>query len=173
MSEEKKMKQDNLGQQILRFAVVGGLSFLVDFVITNIVALVLRKTGMSATTAAMIGAIFGFIISVIFNYILSMHWVFDRKEDMDKRKEFVIFVILSAIGLVLNELIIYVCMKMIMNIGWCEAFTAWCQKIVNIIFDITFDGMATAGSKIVATAIVMVYNFVSRKILLEDKKDED
>ena len=170
MAEEKELKQNNLGQQILRFAVVGGLSFLIDFAITNVVALVLRKIGMQTTSAAMVGAFFGFVISIIFNYVLSMHWVFDRKEDMDKRKEFIIFVILSAIGLGLNEVIILGCMGLINNVGWCNAFTQWCTDITNIVFPMTFDGMATAGSKIIATAIVMVYNFVTRKIFLEAKE---
>ena len=104
MSNETEMKQDNLGKQIMRFAVVGGLSFVIDFAITNTVALALRTIGMNATAAAMVGALFGFIISVIFNYILSMHWVFDRNESMDKRKEFIIFVTLSVIGLGLSSL---------------------------------------------------------------------
>ena len=159
--------KNKLFAQILRFGVVGFLCFFIDFIITNVIALILRKTGMDTTHAAMIGALFGFIISVVVNYILSMHWVFERKEDLDKRKEFVIFVILSVIGLGLNELIILVCMSMIMNIGWCKAFTQWCTDIANFVFPMTFDGMATAGSKIIATAIVMVYNFVTRKIFLE------
>lgn len=171
MSNETEMKQDNLGKQIMRFAVVGGLSFVIDFAITNTVALALRTIGMNATAAAMVGALFGFIISVIFNYILSMHWVFDRNESMDKRKEFIIFVTLSVIGLGLNELIILAGMAMIENIGWCNHFTEWCQGVVNHLFPMTFDGVATAGVKIIATAIVMVYNFVTRKIFLEKKKD--
>jgi putative flippase GtrA len=100
-----------------------------------------------------------------------MHWVFERREDMDKRREFVIFVVLSTFGLVLNELIILLCMSMINNIGWCGAFTQWCTDVVNIVASMTFDGMATAGSKIIATAIVMVYNFVTRKIFLEKKEE--
>ena len=162
---------NKLMAQILKFGVVGGLSFLIDFVITNVIALFLRNTGMTATNAAMVGALFGFVISLIFNYILSMHWVFERRDDMDKRREFVIFVVLSTFGLVLNELIILLCMSMINNIGLCGAFTQWCTNVVNIVASMTFDGMATAGSKIIATAIVMVYNFVTRKIFLEKKEE--
>ena len=167
MADNKK--ENKLLAQILRFGVVGFLCFFIDFIITNVIALILRKAGMQVTSAAMIGALFGFVISVVVNYILSMHWVFERKEDMDKRKEFIIFVVLSVIGLGLNELIILGCMGMIMNIGWCGAFTQWCTDIANIVFPMTFDGMATAGSKIIATGIVMVYNFVTRKIFLEKK----
>ena len=161
-----------LFNQILKFGFVGGTAFLIDFIITNIIASVLRSGGMSATNAAMVGAVFGFIISLIYNYVLSMKWVFTRREDLDRKKEFIIFMILSAFGLVLNELIILACMSMIANWGWCAAFTRWCTNVVNIVANISFDGMATAGSKIIATAIVMVYNFVTRKIFLEAKDEK-
>ncbi len=165
MTDNKKKLID----QIFRFGVVGLSSFLIDFLITNIIALVLRQSGTDATIAAMIAALFGFVVSIIFNYILSMHWVFERRDDMDRRREFVVFVVLSVIGLGLNELIILGCMSMIRDISWCGAFTSWCTKVANIVFPMTFDGMATAGSKIIATAIVMVYNFVTRKMFLEKK----
>ena len=160
-------------KQILRFSVVGGISFVVDFVITNVVALLIRNIGINATTAAMMGALVGFIVSIIVNYLLSMHWVFTRKEDMNRGKEFIIFVVLSLIGLGLNELIILGCMFLINNVGWCGAFTQWCLDVVNHFLDMTFDGMATAGSKIIATAVVMVFNFVTRKIFLEQKEDDE
>ena len=160
-------------KQILRFAVVGGISFVVDFVITNVVALLIRNIGFNATIAAMMGALVGFIVSIIVNYLLSMHWVFTRKDDMNRGKEFIIFVILSLIGLGLNELIILGCMYLINNVGWCGAFTQWCLDVVNHFLDMTFDGMATAGSKIIATAVVMVFNFVTRKIFLEKKEDDN
>lgn len=159
-------------KQILRFSVVGGISFVVDFVITNVVALLIRNVGFDATTAAMMGALVGFIVSIIVNYLLSMHWVFTRKDDMNRGKEFIIFVILSLIGLGLNELIILGCMYLINNVGWCGAFTQWCLDVVNHFLDMTFDGMATAGSKIIATAVVMVFNFVTRKMFLEKKEDD-
>ncbi|MCR5097688.1 MAG: GtrA family protein [Lachnospiraceae bacterium] len=164
MTDKKKLLD-----QIFRFGVVGFSSFLIDFLITNIIALVMRQAGTTPTTAAMTGAVFGFVISIIFNYILSMHWVFERRDEMDRRKEFVIFVVLSVIGLGLNELIILICMTMIDGIGWCGAFTQWCTDIANFVFPMTFEGMATAGSKIIATGIVMVYNFVTRKKFLEKK----
>ena len=158
-------------KQIIRFSVVGGISFVVDFVITNVVARLIRGMGIEATTAAMIGALLGFLVSIVVNYLLSMHWVFARKDDMNRAKEFTIFVVLSLIGLGLNELIILGCMTLINNVGWCGAFTQWCTDVVNHLFSMTFDGVATAGSKIIATAIVMVFNFVTRKIFLEKKED--
>lgn len=148
-------KNKNLLTQILKFGVVGGLSFVIDFIITLIVSAVLRKAGMNIEMAATVGGLFGFMISLIFNYIMSMKFVFERKDDMDRKKEFIIFALLSAIGLGLNELILYFGVVL-------------CNSQMPAIVD-AYPTVVTAGVKIFATGIVMVYNFVSRKMTLEKK----
>ena len=144
-------QKPTLMQQILRFGVVGGLSFLIDLAVYSAIVFVF---GDEKTTVA-VAAFFSFMTSVTFNYIASMKYVFERDESKDRKAEFTIFVILSAIGLVLNEAII---------MG------------VLVIYDITpflrsgllWDFKSIVG-KIFATGIVMVYNFISRKIFIEKK----
>ena len=110
--------------QILKFGVVGIISFIVDFVITMAVSTGLRQgAGMGTSQAALIGAFFGFVVSVIVNYILSMKYVFERRDDLDRKKEFIIFVMLSVFGLGINELIILFCID-IVYANW--ACTGWC-----------------------------------------------
>ena len=140
--------------QIIKFGFVGGLCFLIDFVIsTALFHLLINITSRSAATA--VGGFAGFTISVVVNYVLSMKFVFERKEDMSRRKEFVIFVILSVIGLGVNEVILLACS------AFYEGSTA--------LMEVFSDTLWFAASKVIATAIVMVYNFVSRKIFLEKK----
>lgn len=147
--------------QILKFGVVGIICFFIDFIITMAISSVLRSAmAMGTSEAALIGAFFGFVISVIVNYLLSMKYVFKRREDMDRKREFVIFVVLSVIGLGINELIILFCIDVVYN-NW-----DWLHALVGAT-------LATAGAKIIATGVVMVYNFVTRKIFLEQKEDED
>ena len=153
--KENESKSKKLIEQILKFAVVGGLSFLIDFVITLVVSTIMRKVGATVETAAAVGGIFGFCISLIFNYIMSMKYVFARKDDMDRKKEFMIFTILSLIGLGINELILYFGVII-------------CTSIVPAIVN-DYPTIVTAGVKMVATGIVMVYNFISRKLTLEKK----
>lgn len=144
--------------QLLKFGVVGGLSFVIDFVITLIVSAVLRNFEISVETAATIGGFFGFCISLIFNYFMSMKFVFERKDDMDRKKEFLIFTLLSAVGLGLNELILY------FGVVICD------RTLPDLVAN--KPTLVTAGVKIIATAIVMVYNFISRKMTLEKKDDQ-
>ena len=84
-----------------------------------------------------------FTVSVIVNYILSITFVFQTDKDKNKLKEFVVFVFLSVIGLGINE----ACM-------WLAVEAAGIYYMI---------------SKIGATAVVMVYNFVTRKIFIEKK----
>ena len=149
---------NKLMEQIMKFGVVGVVCFLIDFAITMVVSSLLRSAaGLETGTAALIGAFFGFTISVIINYILSMKYVFTRKEEMDRRKEFVIFTILSLIGLLIHEVIIMLCIDVIYE-NWI-----WLKSWLS-------PTLATAGAKIFATGIVMVYNFITRKKFLEQKE---
>ena len=89
----------------------------------------------------LISATISFTVSVVFNYLASMRYVFTHKQGLSRRREFVIFVVLSVIGLGVNDLLM------------------WLGSSVL--------GVSYLIVKIVATAIVMVYNFVTRKIFLD------
>lgn len=154
VTKEEKWKK--LFAQILKFGVVGGLSFVIDFVITLIVSASCRAFGMDVAPAATVGGLFGFCISLVFNYFMSMKFVFERRDDMDRKKEFAIFAFLSLIGLGINELILYFGVII-------------CDKAVPAIVE-DYPAYVTAAVKMVATGIVMVYNFISRKMTLEKKQ---
>ena len=124
-------------EQFLKFGVVGAIAFLIDY---GVLMLLSQVIGMDPVISASIS----FVVSVVFNYVASMHYVFTRRDDISRRREFTIFVILSAIGLGINEII--------MVIG------------VNVLGD---SALMVTITKLVATAIVMVWNFVSRKKWLD------
>ena len=58
--------------------------------------------------ASLVGSVAGFTVSVIANYILSFKFVFERKEDLNKKVEFITFVVLSLIGMLLNSFLIWI-----------------------------------------------------------------
>ncbi len=154
----KEEKRKALIAQILKFGVVGGLSFVIDFIITLAVSALCRAMGINFTTSATIGGLFGFCMSLVFNYFMSMKFVFERRDDLDRKKEFAIFALLSAVGLGINELIL-----------WGGGYT--CEKLVPDIVA-QYPTYVTAAVKMIATGIVMVYNFISRKMTLEKKSGE-
>ena len=147
---------EKLLEQILKFGVVGVVCFVIDFVITMVMSTVLREIfSMGTSRAALVAAFFGFVISVIVNYLLSMKYVFVRKEDMDRRKEFIIFCDLKRFRSRAQR-------GHHQGVSGCDL----CKLAVAA--KLCGPTLATAG-EIVATAVVMVYNFVTRKIFLEQK----
>lgn len=135
--------------QLVKFGMVGAFCFVIDFAIT----MGLTWVGIHH----LIAAFFGFVVSVVANYLLSFKFVFERKEDMNRQKEFAVFVVLSVIGLGINEGLIYLSVDILYGrLGW-------------LAHAISYE-LAVASGKIFATAVVMVYNFVTRKIFLEKKE---
>lgn len=139
----------NLLNQIIKFGIVGGFCFLIDFGIT---------TGFTNLLGVhyLISKFLGFVVSAVVNYLLSIKFVFTQKKEMDKKKEFTVFLILSAFGLLINEIVMYVCI---------DGIYAHSESMKELISD---DHMV-ALSSVLATGIVMVYNFISRKLFLERK----
>ena len=138
-----------LMEQIMKFGIVGVLSFGIDFGVYSMLV-------YFTPVPLLVAKFFGFSISVIFNYIMSMKFVFQRNEDMDRKKEFTIFVVLSLIGLGLNEVLVWL-------------FVEYSYENIAIIADMFSYNMMKMIGKILATGIVMVYNFITRKIFLEKK----
>ena len=127
-------KTENLIIQIFKFGIVGGIAFLIDYIVLFCCK---EFIGLSVLLSAAIA----FTVSVIYNYIASVKWVFDVNKEKSAKKNFVIFIILSIIGLIITEIIMW--------IG---------SDIMKINYLIV---------KIIATAIVMVFNFITRKMFLE------
>lgn len=123
---------------MLRFAAVGLSAFAIDYVLF----MLLHLLGMPY----LIANIASYTISTIYNFVLSMRFVFSGKASQTRAQQFGIFLVLSAIGLVLNEIYLYVFVSLL--------------------------GIAPAISKVVATFLVTIFNFITRKLFLEDRRSK-
>jgi putative flippase GtrA len=123
-------------EQMIKFGFVGFLCFFIDW---GIMVFLTEVFGINP----LISSTISFTVSVTVNYILSVTFVFETDKNANKGSQFVIFVLLSIVGLGVNEL----CM-------WLGS------DLLGIHYMIT---------KVGATAVVMVYNFITRKIFIEKK----
>ena len=121
-------------EQIMKFGVVGVIAFFIDYGLLIFLTEVFHIDYLISATLS-------FSVSVVFNYLASMRYVFTHKEGMSRHREFIIFVILSIIGLIINDVMMF--------LG---------TSVLAIDYRIT---------KLVATFVVMVWNFVTRKIFLD------
>lgn len=120
--------------QICKFGVVGVICFCMDYALMTILTELFE-------VFYLLSAGISFVVSVAVNYLLSMRYVFHGREDRRRLWEVVLFVVLSVLGLGLNQLTMWIAVEL---------------------FHIYY-GLA----KVAATALVMIYNFISRKLVLE------
>lgn len=132
VNEEGTVKK--LIAQFMKFGIVGMIAFLIDY------GLMVALTEFFGVPYLISNTI-SFTVSVVFNYVASMRYVFERRDDMSRRREFIIFVVLSIIGLILNDLFMWLFVSV-----WFIDYRI---------------------AKIIVTVLVAIWNFVTRKIFLE------
>ncbi len=123
--------------QLVKFGIVGVIASVIDFGVLLILKECLQVDVLVASAIA-------FSVSVIANYILSMLFVFQGGKT-GKAQEFLIFLLLSIGGLLLNQLVMW------FGTDVLDVYYLWV--------------------KISACVVVPIYNFITRKIFLERKED--
>lgn len=131
-----KESTDNIFIQMFRYVFVGGIAFVVDFFFLWFFSDV-------CGIYYLISGVFSFIISVLVNYWMSTKWVFNQDNIENKVLEFNLFLLISAIGLVFTEILLW---------------------LFTDIF-----GMYYLISKIIAAILVMFWNFIARRIMFYGK----
>ena len=131
-----KEKTDNIFIQLFRYIFVGGTAFLVDFLFLYFFCDI-------CGIYYLISAVFSFIISVLVNYIMSTKWVFNQENIGNKVLEFNLFILISTIGLVFTEILLY--------------------------FFTDIVGLYYLVSKIIAAIIVLFWNFLARRVIFYGK----
>lgn len=120
-------------KQIIKFCLTGGLCTVIDF---GVLFVLTEQIGLSYAISNIISV----SLSTIVNYILSKIIVFNFSNTL---RNFVVFIILSIVGLIINEGLIILC--------------------VNV-FTIDYK-----VGKIIATGVVMCFNYLTRKYMLKEK----
>lgn len=131
-----KQPTTNVYIQLFRYSFVGGVAFAVDY---GTLFLLTEYAGFPYLVSAAIA----FIAGLVVNYLLSISWVFNQNRSENPTKEFLFFAAIGVVGLLLNELIMY---------------------IGTDLFHLHY-----MFSKIISTVIVFFWNFFARKVLLFNK----
>lgn len=141
-----------LWQQLINFGTVGGVCFAIDYFVglLSLNAIILFFSKPYFEMASIIGSTIGVIVSVIVNYVFDFKFVFERKQNLDRKTEFIIFILLSKIGLFINSFIIWIAVESMYD-------------RVSLLHNASLN-MVYSCAKFMTTGIVMIYNFVIRKI---------
>ncbi len=151
-------KQKSTVLEFIRYCFVGGIAAVVD---TAAFAAVreLCFDGSKSNTAIIIGTAAGFIAGIIVNYILSMAVVFKTEEQQKKgrnKKAVAIFVAVGIVGLILTLLL--------------QSFG---EKVVLAKLIGSDNRLLKYGVKVVVMGIVLVWNYVGRKIFVFGGKESE
>ncbi len=138
--------------EIIRFLIIGGGATLLDMLAMGVVLYAWQPAlypyfyqvfyggGAPCTAATVVGTGVGFTTGLIFNYVFSILFVFHEAGRSRSVKGFLLFAVLSLIGLGIHLLGMY--------LGYnCLHINEWLVKIV-------------------LTIVVLVYNYVTRKVLV-------
>lgn len=143
--------------EILRFLIVGGIATVFDMFFMGVVMYFMQKNiypsflnvfinqpdGVSVL-ANVVGTTIGSIVGLIINYVLSILFVFNEKGKSKSVLGFIIFSALTFIGLGINMLGTWIgCGLLHLN--------TWLVKIIMVI-------------------IVLIYNYISKRLLLFKNK---
>ena len=140
-------KQNRTGE-IIRFALTGGICFLVELGV-----LILLKGGLGLDT--LIATPIAFLVSVILNYLMCVVWVFKGAKNTNAASK-AGFLITSLIGLGLNELLMLL--------------FRWMLGEESVILSLGGkDIKMYVLNKCLATLIVMIWNYFSKRAVLYRK----
>jgi putative flippase GtrA len=95
-----KQKTDSTLIQLLRYALVGGLAFVVDFASLYFLTEYLGLYYLHSAALA-------FCLGLTTNYLLSVLWVFQKRTFQNRFVEYTIFALLGVFGLCLNHGLMY------------------------------------------------------------------
>lgn len=124
--------------EFLRYVLVGGSSFIIDFIIMYIFQEFIFKG-----SHVFISVFIGYMTGLIFNFFLSSYYVFKdgfKKIKGKEIKSFFITIVIGLIGLVLTEILMYLFVNIL---------------TINYLF-----------GKILVGGIVLFWNYIARKIIV-------
>lgn len=145
MGSENYQKTFN---QFWRFVIIGIINTLIDYVILLILS---KITGITGGPAIIPLNVISFSAATVNSYFLNKHWAFADPSKLEQGKKFSFFLIVSIIGVIVNTTIVTLITSQIPPMfGFSPR--EW-----------------LIASKLVATGVSLVWNFIGYKIFVFKK----
>jgi putative flippase GtrA len=85
--------------EILKFGIVGGIGFVVQLGVTDVLHL---KLGVGPLTAILIG----YVVATVVTFLGNRHWAFKHRQGKGLQHETLLFVVLNVVGLGIQEAVV-------------------------------------------------------------------
>ena len=135
--------------QFAKFITVGLANTAVDFGVLNFL---MWASGTYEGKTIILFNVISFLIAAIHSYLWNKLWTFEVKGKLNIANQFLQFIIVSLVGVLINSGIIYI-------------ITTWFSSNVS-------KGVWVNVAKVFATVVSLVWNFIGYKFIVFKKKDE-
>lgn len=146
MLENPKLKA--IFNQFWRFAVIGVINTAIDY---GILFLLSKATGITKGNGVIPLNVISFSIATINSYYLNKKWAFGDQSRLEQGRKFSLFLVVSIIGVVINTGIVRVV-----------------STNIAPMFGLS-PRLWLLASKLVATAISLIWNFIGYKVVVFKK----
>lgn len=133
-------------KEILRFVLTGGVCTLIEYAALYALKTWLHWGAVAATPVA-------FLISVFFNYLLCVFWVFPGAKEGSRMAQLG-FVVTSGVGFFLNWFLMWALTALFGEDGSLFTLFGFTLKVWMV-------------NKVIATALVMVWNYFTKRWVLK------
>lgn len=149
---------DHTGIQFFRSLFVGGVATVADMAVLILLRELLH-------IPENIAAIFGFIVGLAVNYIISTFWVFAKAKVKNRALDFIAFGVIGVIGLGLTQLILEpFAVEGMFGTGFLVKYAVFGSLLPT-------DKYYIIG-KVLAVILVYMWNFFARKFFLYRKAEK-
>lgn len=176
MDNKITQKDKKISLELIRFAITGLASAIVDFVLCFIINSLLKNVISIEPLLVGIYTLIGFIGGVITNYLLSSFWVFknvDNKSEQKTIKFITVFVLLSAVGWVISFLTMYGCTRLFIVAFNQDINDFDILSIFNINTWISIKFWLFVLAFFFKTLLGMIWNYLTRKFILYKTPKEE
>ena len=132
-----------LVKQFAKFAVVGGINTLIDFIVLNVE---MSLTGITSGPYMYILNSISFSVATVNSYFMNKHWTFEDRTRQQEGTKFSQFLAVSIVGVIINSTVVFL-------------ITSYTSPMFGL-----SDQLWANVAKLMATAISLIWNFVGYKI---------
>ena len=148
--------------QLIKFALVGVVNTLVDVLVFTLLVFIFNVPKSGGALLTVLFNVIAYSCGILNSFLMNTHWTFKAEYKRTKR-ETIEFIALNLVSLGLSTLLIFIFKNYVFT---GSSVTAWVCNLINYT---NTEKMVTWLSKLLATPIVIIVNFLGSKLLVFNK----
>ena len=151
--------------QFIKFAIVGAMNTIVDFLVYTVLTLVF---GVNDNNVFLVGlfTLIAYACGVLNSFILNTHWTF-KSEYRQTSREKILFIVVNLVSWLVSFALTYLFTEFVFD------GSGIAQWVANLLHYQQMDNVVSILAKLLAAPIVIIINFLGSKLLVFRSKNND